>query len=148
MMLIPPQKLDGFSGAKHGSESSNHVLIEKEDGIYGWGKNNFGQLGGLSGGWGGGRKIQSVEACPSLSIGCGHTHSIIVYPNGVYGCGENQYGQLGLEDLGPKHTLTLLDSLSTRCITAVSCGNAHTLVLTNGGQVLSFGRYVSSPYCM
>jgi len=76
----------------------------------------------------GGAKVEQVE--------CGSEHSVAVTSSGqcwTWGC--NQGGQLGLGDERNRRVPTLLvpESLDHTEILMVSCGEAHTLVVTGRG---------------
>jgi alpha-tubulin suppressor-like RCC1 family protein len=55
--------------------------------------------------------------------------------------GANNVGQLGIGEKGVKYknTPTLVEHLAEYFVSQVSCGNEHTLALTENGQVYSWG---------
>ena len=67
----------------------------------------------------------------------------------IYAWGEATYGQLGLDDTSEllKNTdqkpyqpfPTKVASLANKKVVAISCGETHTLALTEGGHLYSFG---------
>jgi alpha-tubulin suppressor-like RCC1 family protein len=70
----------------------------------------------------------------------------------VYAWGEATVGQLGLDDTRdlPKNTEgksyqpypTRVEALSNKKIVAISCGETHTLALTDNGHLYSFGSNI------
>ena len=85
-----------------------------------------------------------------VSLSCGDSHSMALSKEGhVYAWGEATYGQLGLDDIRdlpknsdskpyqpfPQKVMALLN----KKIVAISCGETHTLALTEGGHLYSFG---------
>lgn len=61
-------------------------------------------------------------------------------PGAVYVCGTGDCGQLGLgEDVALAKKPALVESLKKMKITNIACGGMHTLVLTDGGEVYSWG---------
>mmetsp|Transcript_15477 Transcript_15477/g.25315 ORF Transcript_15477/g.25315 Transcript_15477/m.25315 type:complete len:694 (+) Transcript_15477:129-2210(+) len=65
-------------------------------------------------------------------------------PYTVLACGSDYFGQLGLgcesgNGRGGCASPEYISSLCVIRITQVACGSCHTMVLTKGGQVLSFG---------
>uniref|UniRef100_A0A182M4V1 HECT domain-containing protein n=1 Tax=Anopheles culicifacies TaxID=139723 RepID=A0A182M4V1_9DIPT len=72
---------------------------------------------------------------------CGTTHTLFLTKEGkMYACGNNDHGQLGHDtETLPNKRPQLLVSLENYIITGVSCGTAHSLALTNWGQVFSWG---------
>ena len=71
-------------------------------------------------------------------IACGMEHTVIITEGGMFGAGENERGQLGR---GRDHTTDIvpmkLPDIPDPC--AVSCGNAHTMILTIKGEVFAYG---------
>jgi len=75
-------------------------------------------------------------------IAAGRSHSVVLDQNGqVYAFGANQYAQCGALTrrkggiAPPKH----VEALTRVRIVGISAGDAHTLTLTGGGRVFSFG---------
>jgi alpha-tubulin suppressor-like RCC1 family protein len=78
-----------------------------------------------------------------VSVSCGRAHSVAVTDKGrvyAWGCGED--GQLGLgeEARGDYLSPMRVGALGGVRVMSAACGARHTLVLTDAGQVLSFGR--------
>ncbi|GMF48064.1 unnamed protein product [Phytophthora fragariaefolia] len=80
-----------------------------------------------------------------IRVACGNNHTIALTSGGVYAWGSNMYGQLGLgAHSSPSDSYTLepaLVCLPTDCTPAVdiACGDSHSVILSEKGQVLTFG---------
>ncbi|GMF13870.1 unnamed protein product [Phytophthora lilii] len=76
------------------------------------------------------------------SIGCGSFHSLFALSsNGyLYTCGLNNYGQLGIGGTENCTELQLVEDLSSKNVAVVDGGTHHSVVLTNDGDVYTFGR--------
>uniref|UniRef100_A0A182JTG2 HECT domain-containing protein n=1 Tax=Anopheles christyi TaxID=43041 RepID=A0A182JTG2_9DIPT len=112
--------------------------------IYCWGNTAHGELG-----LGGieeeqvmvPRKMDWSHAEEVAQAACGTSHTLFLTKEGkMYACGNNDHGQLGhdIETL-PNKRPQLLTTLDNYIITRISCGTAHSLALTNWGQVFSWG---------
>jgi regulator of chromosome condensation len=86
--------------------------------------------------------LDSEELPPVKAIGCGSYHTLLALSsNGyLYACGLNNYGQLGIGSVENFWDLHLVQDLSGKNIVQVAGGTHHSLVLTNDGEVYSFGR--------
>lgn len=74
-------------------------------------------------------------------VNCGTYASWVVTTDGsVYTCGLNNYGQLGLHQQEPVYAPTFVKALLDKNVKAVKSGQHHTLVITEQGRLLSFGR--------
>jgi len=76
------------------------------------------------------------------AIGCGSFHSLFAMgANGyLYTCGLNNYGQLGIGSTDNCSELQLVEDLSSKNVAHVDGGTHHSVVLTNDGDVYTFGR--------
>ncbi|XP_052894618.1 probable E3 ubiquitin-protein ligase HERC4 [Anopheles moucheti] len=117
--------------------------------VYCWGNTAHGELG-----LGGieeeqvlvPRKMEWSHAEDVTQAACGTTHTLFLTKEGkIYACGNNDHGQLGhdtdtLPNKRPRMSrFKLLTSLENYIIMNISCGTAHSLALTNWGQVFSWG---------
>uniref|UniRef100_A0A8W7PDC2 RCC1-like domain-containing protein n=1 Tax=Anopheles coluzzii TaxID=1518534 RepID=A0A8W7PDC2_ANOCL len=112
--------------------------------IYCWGNTAHGELG-----LGGieeeqvmvPRKMDWSQADEVVRVECGTSHTLFLTKEGkMYACGNNDHGQLGHDlDTLPNKRPQRLTSLENYIITCISCGTAHSLALTNWGQVFSWG---------
>lgn len=113
--------------------------------MYSWGLNSHGQLG-LG-------KTVSLQFDPLIvhslngvavsMISAGFNYSLfLTLPGTVYCCGANNVGQLGLDRVDEKgrFNICVVPALRNIGVSFISCGEAHTAVLTKSGQVLTFGE--------
>jgi hypothetical protein len=129
--------------------SKHSFAISKDNDIYAWGSNSFGQLG-----------IDDITKPrrrlePELinrfrilnekvvNICCGKNHSIALTENGdVYRWGSNIYGQSGIVNGYLIATPTFLNIGEGIKFKRVQCGSHHTLLLSTNGDLYSFGYNV------
>ena len=120
-----------------------HTVIITENGnIYSFGNNVFGQLG-LDDDYS--RNIPTlVTALAGLkakAVSCGdNSTAIITEDNDLYSFGDNAWGQLGLDDEDNRYTPTLVSVPGSLKVKAVSCGGQHTVIITEDGNLYSFGK--------
>ncbi|XP_059113876.1 E3 ISG15--protein ligase Herc6-like [Peromyscus eremicus] len=146
---LTPMKIKALAGIKIIQVSCGHYhsLALSEDGqVFSWGKNSQGQLGL-------GKNIQSqaspqkvkyLEGIPLAQVAAGGNHSFALSLTGTsFGWGSNSVGQLALSgekmealQIHKPHSIGALKSLGVIYIT---CGYEHTAVLTQDGQVFTFG---------
>ncbi|KAG3119350.1 hypothetical protein PI124_g2498 [Phytophthora idaei] len=151
--------LDNIADVRCGSSFN---LARTNDGrVYSWGLGEMGQLG---------RKVDAEMKDPKgdyrvdmvytehlqpkpvtlgngplpvvKAIGCGSYHSMFsLSSNGyLYTCGLNNYGQLGIGNTENCTELQLVEDLSSKNVAFVDGGTHHSVVLTNDGDVYTFGR--------
>nr|XP_057935021.1 probable E3 ubiquitin-protein ligase HERC4 [Doryrhamphus excisus] len=119
-----------------------HVLFLLDDGtVLSQGSNSRRQLGRkvLKNVKSSGR-VQGLGAVVSLA--CGQNHSLALCASGrVYSWGAEEDGQLGLlpNSLYDDEKATLVHIAIPIPVIQVACGNSHSLALTKGGDVLSWG---------
>ncbi|XP_067419213.1 RCC1 and BTB domain-containing protein 2 isoform X4 [Emydura macquarii macquarii] len=122
---------------------SHHSMVLTSDGeVYAWGYNNSGQVG--SGSTANQPIPRRVTGCLqnkiAVNIACGQMCSMAVVENGeVYVWGYNGNGQLGLGSSGNQPTPCRIAALQGIRVQRVACGYAHTLVLTDEGQLYAWG---------
>lgn len=137
----------------------DHVLILTKSGkVYTFGNGEQGQLGRIK--LDNNEKTEKSELltakCIStlnvkhvVKIGCGSYHSLCVTDdNEVYCWGLDNYGQLGInqgDTIISRSVPTISKDLTEICkkntIKKICGGQHHTLILTNNGNVYSFGRH-------
>ncbi|XP_076467036.1 X-linked retinitis pigmentosa GTPase regulator-like isoform X2 [Babylonia areolata] len=119
----------------------DHSMALTDDGrVFVWGGSSEGQLGL-------GEDESEVPVPKELDVGqpvtciaCGYYHSALVTENGdLYTFGESEGGKLGLGDdtdecKTPQHVMAISDKVKS-----VSCGGAHTVAVTEKGEVYAFG---------
>ena len=112
------------------------VFLTNSNKIYGLGNNRYGQLG-LS------RKnnyyFKEINIDNVLLVKCGAFHTIVNTTTGLYSFGNNLFGQLGIEE---KYLLYVFKPTKIDInlkIKDISCGNYHTILLTDKGDIYGFG---------
>jgi hypothetical protein len=127
----------------------NHTIVLMSDGsIFGTGQNIFGQLGINTTD----KTDKSILTIMNLSmlpqgvkpvaISCGNSNTIVLMSDGsIYGTGFNGNGQLGLGNTQtPITTLQQMTPMPAgKTPVAISCGNAHTIVLMSDGSIFGAG---------
>ncbi len=123
---------------------SYHTVFLTNDGkVYSCGRNDFGQFGL-------GNTTTTPQTTPQpistldlftiSAIAGGWYHTVFLTNDGkVYSCGYNSSGQLGLGNTTQQTTPQPISTLSPFTISAINCGNYHTVFLTNDGKVYSCG---------
>ena len=82
-----------------------------------------------------------MKDCVSFGAGAGGYHSLVIGTGGrLYTCGLNNYGQLGHGDLDSREELTSVASLEGIRFVAAKGGTHHSLLLTDEGKLVAFGR--------
>lgn len=134
---------------------AQHTIAAAEDGdVYSWG---YGKCGAL--GHGRSEKDQAFDSVSmpmevlSLKskgvarIACGDAHSAVVLLNGLLlTCGWGEHGRLGRpfgNEFSSYFERVAGGALKKKLCTFVSCGGAHTLVLTECKSLLAFGWNVN-----
>lgn len=122
---------------------ANHsFVLSKSGAVYGWGKNDCGQLGlndELN------RHVphhlKSLRSIKVKYISCGEDYSVfLTQEGGVFTCGDGSFGQLGhgtlTNELLPRKVLELMGST----VTQIACGRRHTLTfIPSVGRLYAFG---------
>ena len=119
------------------------LALTSDNKLYGWGSNDWGQLG---------LKVVNqtklykpvlIEDLNDINveqISCGSVHTLVLTSDGmVYGWGSNRIGQIGCgKDLGEKIAVIVkLKSLPK--IETIHCSFAKSIALTDNGMVYSWG---------
>lgn len=126
--------------------SHSLALVRTEEGntlVVSWGRGEDGQLGHGDPD----EKVvphaiyQLIQAKIS-DIYCGAEYSVAVSREDmkIYTWGWGDFGRLGHSNCNDVFLPSPIESLSGVKIQSVSCGDTHTLVITDGGKVMSFGR--------
>jgi alpha-tubulin suppressor-like RCC1 family protein/tRNA A-37 threonylcarbamoyl transferase component Bud32 len=128
--------IDFKNGAAHG------IARTFDDKVYCWGYNRWGQLGD-------GKQEEEFhepELNKTLSnekivdICCGNYHSLALTLNGdVYAWGYNQFGQIGNGNTNVQTEPHKLEGFMSKKVKAISCGENHSMALTECGHVFSWG---------
>jgi alpha-tubulin suppressor-like RCC1 family protein len=114
----------------------DHIIsLTHSNEIYGWGYNNYGQLGL--------KDITQINLPHKLDLSnikdiiCGFRHSIaITHSNEIYVWGWNEHGQLGLGHNTNIYSPQKLDLLH---IKKIICGYAHTIAMTYSNEIYVWG---------
>ncbi|XP_067645705.1 probable E3 ubiquitin-protein ligase HERC4 [Eurosta solidaginis] len=122
----------------------NHsFIITKSGAVYGWGRNNSGQLGlndcthrNFP------TQLRTLRSLCVRYIACGEQFStFLTHDGGVFTCGKGTYGQLGhgggnLNEVLPRKVTELMGST----VTQIACGIRHTVVFVpSRGRLYGFG---------
>ncbi|XP_034557621.1 probable E3 ubiquitin-protein ligase HERC6 [Notolabrus celidotus] len=121
------------------------LALTKGGDVFTWGRNSYGQLG-----LGKNHLLQHTPVLITALTGvavtqifAGATHSFfLTLPGLVYCCGANKSGQLGLNRVDEKgrFNICVVPALRPLDVTSISCGEAHSAVLTKDGKVFTFGE--------
>nr|XP_023654904.1 probable E3 ubiquitin-protein ligase HERC6 isoform X1 [Paramormyrops kingsleyae] len=121
------------------------LALTKEGEMFSWGRNSYGQLGL-------GKAIStqdvpsrvlSLIGVPVIQVCAGGEHSFAISLSGeIYCCGANNVGQLGLNrvDENGRFTVCAVPALRALSVCNISCGEAHSVVLSKDGDVFTFGE--------
>ncbi|MEQ2276649.1 hypothetical protein XENORESO_001753 [Xenotaenia resolanae] len=124
--------------------NSHSLALTRGGDVLSWGSNSHGQLG-LGKDFAHQHKpilVCSLTGVAVTQISAGGSHTLFLTLSGlVYCCGANKSGQLGLNRVDEKgrFNICLVPALRPLGISFISCGEAHTAVLTKEGKVLTFG---------
>ena len=138
-----PTQIPGVAGATKIASGQGHIVVLKGDGsVWAWGKNDAGQLGDGSFGYG----ITTIRSTPMpvaglsgvIDIAAGANHTLAVKSDGtVWAWGSNRNGQLGDGTTADRASPIKVPIVSGG--TAVRAGAGHTVVLKSDGTVLAWG---------
>ncbi|XP_018409054.1 PREDICTED: probable E3 ubiquitin-protein ligase HERC6 [Nanorana parkeri] len=112
--------------------------------VFGWGKNNVGQLGFRIGSQKGIFKPYAVSSLRNLSvvyISCGDEHTAVLSKDGtVYTFGDDSYGQLGKNVEDNTAEPQKIEEYEGQ-VSQIACGSYHTLLYVfTSNCIVSFGR--------
>ncbi|KAI8086120.1 regulator of chromosome condensation 1/beta-lactamase-inhibitor protein II [Halteromyces radiatus] len=128
-----------------GPNSCHSFVITEDNQVWGFGRNERGQLGlghkdivelpvNLS------EQVDVLKNKKIVRIATGRNHSLLVTDIGeVYAAGDNKLGQLGISTLNDQTNFAKVTSLANHKIIDVACGAEFSLVLTDKHQVYAFG---------
>ncbi|KAH9084855.1 hypothetical protein Ae201684P_002092 [Aphanomyces euteiches] len=141
-----PTRVLGFSQksvVKVACSYFHSLVVTDENEMYGFGRNDFGQLG-VSDGFDKHEpfRIPFFSGKRVLAMACGQYHSIVsLASGGLYSFGKNDHGQLGIDAPGVKMTPVRVEGeLESEIIVQLACGYYHSVALTQSGKVYTFGR--------
>jgi serine/threonine protein kinase len=138
-----PIKVNGFNDERIVMIScgDSHSMALTESGyVYSWGYNIDGQLGnGCGENQSTPIKVNGFNNERIIMISCGGWHSMALTESGrVYSWGYNSDGQLGIGNRDDSNTPKPID-LNAIIIQRLSCGEYHSLLLSNDGVIYAFG---------
>ncbi|KAL2629156.1 hypothetical protein R1flu_013842 [Riccia fluitans] len=109
--------------------------------VYAWGRGDFGQLGlGDDSDRDHPALVQSLLDKDILHVAAGDFHTAFVTGDGeLYTTGSNECGQLGAKMRELQLSPIRVAALDTYIITHVSCGQNHTVAVTDSGALASWG---------
>ncbi|MDG0810439.1 RCC1 domain-containing protein [Cohnella rhizosphaerae] len=138
-----PEAIAGIADAVSAAAGRNHSLVLTGNGdVYSFGLGADGRLGhGNANSLNAPVKIAGLP--PAKALAAGGSHSLVLTVTGeVYGFGSNNFGQLGLgKAVSSAAVPTKLAQLPP--IAAISAGTDFSLLLTEDGDVYSFGLGVN-----
>ncbi|KAF7994791.1 hypothetical protein HCN44_004263 [Aphidius gifuensis] len=118
------------------------IVVTKSGGIYGWGRNTFGQIGVnnttnvlLP------CQLRTLRNTRVRYVSCGENFTaFLTIDGGVFTCGAGMYGQLGHgnknNEILPRKVMELMGSI----VTQISCGKRHMLAFVpSRGRVYAWG---------
>ena len=88
------------------------------------------------------KQVEALSKKFVTTVGCSYYHTVFACSDELetYSCGRNDYGQLGLNHLDDRNIPALIEALNGKKIISIGCGQYHTVVASNEGDVYSFGR--------
>ncbi|XP_023183784.1 probable E3 ubiquitin-protein ligase HERC4 isoform X1 [Xiphophorus maculatus] len=143
-IVVEPRRCDFFHGKRVNDVGCGrkHTAFLLDDGtVYTCGCNDLGQLGHDKS-----RKkpeqVVALDAQIIVALSCGESHTLALNDKGqVFSWGLGSDGQLGLNNFEecirvPRN----IKSLSDVQVAHVACGYWHSLALSRGGQIFSWGQ--------
>ncbi|MBF0621606.1 MAG: peptidylprolyl isomerase [Magnetococcales bacterium] len=139
---LTPSKISTLSGVQAISVGSNYMLALKQDGtVWGWGRNDQGQLGQDPG-------ISSIIRAPVqiaglpdtvVAISAGNNHAMAMTSSGaLWVWGDNYNGQLGIGNNTDTFIPITVSTLSQ--VVAISASTGSSVVLRQDGTLWSWGQ--------
>ncbi|KAK7873892.1 hypothetical protein R5R35_005749 [Gryllus longicercus] len=136
------RSLRGIPIAHIACGGSHSLAVSKSGAVFGWGKNEYGQLGLNDNS---NRvfpcQLKTLRSIKVKYITCGEDFSVFLTKDGgVFTCGAGMYGQLGhgttTNELLPRKIMELMGSI----VSQITCGRRHTLALVpSRGRIYGFG---------
>jgi RCC1 and BTB domain-containing protein len=130
------------------SHGFQHILALSEKGeIFSWGGNRWGQLG--NGSNTDNHRPENIKHLKNkfmVEICCGSYHSMALTKQGIlYAWGKNDDGQIGHGCHDDLRRPVKVIGFETEKVISISCGENHSLALTQSGHVFFWGNSFESP---
>ena len=107
---------------------------------YGWGYNQFGQIGDGTVTEHSSEAITLAAGVTSTAISAGYGHSLAIGSDGnLYAWGYNEYGQVGNGTLTEQNTPEVVTLATGVTPTAISAGQYHSLAIGSDGKLYAWG---------
>ena len=119
---------------------SNHTLAIKTDGsLWGWGYNNYGQIGNGESSWVDFQTVPVKIMDDVIQVAAGANHTLAIKTDGsLWAWGYNLYGQLGNGESGSEKKqispVKIMDG-----VVQVTAGDNHTLAIKTDGSLWGWG---------
>ena len=117
------------------------ACVTRDGEVYTWGDGGHGNLGhGDQINQYAPKRVEALIGVKATQVACGFYHTAVCTEDGeIFTFGSGYYGQLGHGDKEGKTSPALVKALQGRHITQVQCGVSHTMALTSGGYVFTWG---------
>lgn len=117
------------------------VVVTEEGVVYSWGSGEFGRLGYCdTRRQTHPRQISDLRPNKILKVALGSYHACAISDQGaVFTWGRGNSGQLGRGNVMNEDSVRQVSALQDEKIIDVACGEAHTCVLTESGEVYTWG---------
>lgn len=118
------------------------MFINDQGEAYACGYNYRGQLGlGNTNSENIPRLVKGLEGRYVLNISCSYYHTVLsCFDSSVFSFGRNDFGQLGQGDFTDRKIPRIIDSLRGLTIKSLACGQYHTCMATDQGDILTCGK--------
>ncbi|XP_076469360.1 uncharacterized protein LOC143299801 isoform X3 [Babylonia areolata] len=118
-----------------------HTLAITQQGVYGWGNSRYGQVGvGTRHIYHRPMLVETLLPHTCVAVHCGQYHSLVITADcRVWSWGWGVHGQLGHGDPEDQLSPRCIQRLVGRNIVRAAAGYCHSLVLSELGELWSFG---------
>ncbi|XP_031633255.1 probable E3 ubiquitin-protein ligase HERC4 isoform X3 [Contarinia nasturtii] len=143
--VVNPVKIDSLNGipiAFIACGGYHSFAISKSGAVFGWGKNNWGQLGvGDEQPRYFPAKLKTLRSIGVRKVSAGEDFSVfLTMDGGIFSCGAGNFGQLGHGNKNNVSLPRMVVEMMGSAVTQVVCGNRHTLTyVPSRGRVYGFG---------
>jgi alpha-tubulin suppressor-like RCC1 family protein len=138
-VVFSPVLLSGGPWAHISAGGFHNLAITESGELFGWGKNNWFQLGELSGDFiSVPTQISTTNPTGWRDVAAGMDHSLMLKDSGeLYGAGRNDHGQRGSDDT-PVDGLYPIDTSNTW--KAIGSGSHHSIAKNTSGDIYMWGK--------